>query len=233
MLRVSIHAGESRKRTLNNQLAVLDIAYAKREAVADYLLAYSARGCGEQAPELLTGYPRWSASLWDLVARALTRVLYHADQAPALVTPDRRCAYATELSAAITLQSAHGSGIELATADVVHQEGHRGHYIATFTEDILGAKVGRLVYGKKAMDPADLLLRAICWTFYGKDQLGPSPSLILPPSMKVEGVEMFHLEALREPARTGYLRHIGRDKPLAKPAAMQPAAEYVDFLMRR
>lgn len=228
MLRLSIHTGESHKRTLNNQLAVLDIAYAKREAVADYLVAYSARGRGEQTPELVTGYPRWSASLWDLVARALARVLYHADQAPRQEPPDRRCAYATRIGAAIELQTGYGEGMELATADVTQEEGRRGHYGATFNEDILGTRLGRFVYGRKNLDPAELLLRAICWTYFGKDQLGPVPSLILPPSMTVEGVDMFHLEALGEPAKTGYLRHIGQ----AKPSALQPAATYVHFLMR-
>lgn len=75
MLRVTLHSGESTKRSLSNQMAVLDIAYARREAVADYLVAYSARNRGEVEPDRILEYPRWSASLWDLVARALTRVL--------------------------------------------------------------------------------------------------------------------------------------------------------------
>lgn len=115
---------------------------------------------------------------------------------------------------------------------MTHQDGHRGHYIAAFNEDILGIKLGRFIYGKKNLESADLLLRAICWTYFGKDQLGPRPALILPPSMTVDGVDKFHIEALREPAKTGYLRHIDQAWPLAKPAALQPAAKYVDFLMR-
>ena len=232
MLKVTIHAGALRDRTLNNQLAVLDIAYAKREALADYLLAFSARGRGEVAPQVLASYPRWSASLWDLTARALTRVLYQADQAPPAGKPDRRCAYATRICAAIEQQTLGERGVELATVEISRDPKQRGAYTACFDEDILGSRAGAFQYGKKALEPADLVLRAICWTYYGLDILGPTPALDIPPSMSVNGVEMFHLEALHEPAKTGFLRHIGKALPLSKPAALQPAAEYVSFLMR-
>ena len=232
MLKVSLHNSELRTRALNNQLAVLDIAYHRQDAVADYLLAFSARGRGEVAPDLLLNYPRWSASLWDLTARALTRVLFRSDQAPPAGAPDRRCAYATRLCAAIELQTLDGRGLEIATAQIQQDPRHRGLYQARFDEDILGPKTGQFEFGKKALDPAELLLRAICWTYYGADTLGPLPALILPPSMKVEGVEMFHLEALGEPAKTGFLRHIGKHLPGFRPAAMQRAEDYVSFLMR-
>ena len=232
MLKVTLHSGAPSGRSLHNQLAVLDIAYAKREAIAEYLLAYSARGLGEAAPELLVNYPRWAASLWDLVARGLTRVLFHADQAPPAGKPDRRCAYATRLYAVIEMETLDSVGVEVATAEITQNPRQRGSYTVRFTEDIMGPRTGRFEYGKKALDPAELLLRAICWTYYGSDTLGPMPALILPPSMTVGGVEQFHLEALREPAKTGFLRHIGKATPLSRPAAMQPAAKYVDFLMR-
>ncbi len=232
MLKVTIHSGAIKGRTLNNQLAVLDIAYAKREAIADYLLAYSARGHGETAPQILVGYPRWSASLWDLTARALTRVLYQADQAPSAGKPDRRCAYATRICAAIELQTLGERGVELGSVEITQDPKQRGTYTARFDEDILGPRRGTFQYGKKALDPADLLLRAICWTYFGLDILGPMPALDVPPSMQVNGTEMFHLEALHEPAKTGFLRHIGKSTVMSKPAALQPAAQYVAFLMR-
>lgn len=232
MLKVSIHSGELRTRALNNQLAVLDIAYYRKDAVADYLLAFSARGRGEVAPDLLLSYPRWSASLWDLTARALTRVLYRADQAPPAGVPDRRCAYATRLCAAVELQTLDDRALEVGTVQIAQDPKRRGLYTAQFDEDILGPRRGQFEFGKKALDPAELLLRAICWTYYYRDTLGPAPALMLPPSMEVDGVLMFHLEALREPAKTGFLRHIGKHVPGSKPAAMQRAEDYVSFLMQ-
>ena len=83
MLKVSLHAGQLATRNASNQLAVLDIAYAKQEALADYLVALSLRGVGEVAPDMVTNYPRWSASVWDLTARALTRVCPAPTRPPA------------------------------------------------------------------------------------------------------------------------------------------------------
>ena len=232
MLKVSIHSGELRTRALNNQLAVLDIAYQRKGYVSDYLLALSARGRGEVAPDVLLSYPRWSASLWDLTARALTRILYRDDQAPPAGTPDRRCAYATRMCAAIELQTLDDRGLEIGTVQIAQDPKRRGLYEARFDEDILGPRKGSFEFGKKALDHAELLLRAICWTYYGRDTLGPAPALIVPPSMKVDGVDMFHLESLGEPAKTGFLRNIGKHLPGSKPAAMQRLEDYAVFLMQ-
>src|ERR1043165_7803340 len=75
MLRMTIHAGLLAERTDANQLAVLDIAYQKRAPLADYVVALTLRKQGELEPACVANYPRWSGSLWDLTARALTRVL--------------------------------------------------------------------------------------------------------------------------------------------------------------
>lgn len=74
MLRVYLHAGGLDERNLGNQLASIDIAYAKKSALADYLVGMNLRSHGEVEPDYVLRYPRWSASLWDLVARALTRL---------------------------------------------------------------------------------------------------------------------------------------------------------------
>jgi hypothetical protein len=95
MLRLSINAGRLSERNDANQLAVLDIAYQKRAALADYIVALTLRQQGELEPAVVANYPRWSGSLWDLVARALTRVLYKSDVLPPVSRVDRRCAYAT------------------------------------------------------------------------------------------------------------------------------------------
>ena len=50
MLKVTLHSGLLTTHTEANQLAVLDIAYQKKSALADYVVALSLRGSGELAP---------------------------------------------------------------------------------------------------------------------------------------------------------------------------------------
>ncbi len=159
MLRVHLHTGDLDGRNTANQLAVIDIAYAKKEALADYLVGMTLRGQGEVEPDTVLRYPRWSASLWDLVARALTRLLYRANQAPASERPDKRCAYATRLCAVIERSTLDGAGVELGTARIFQKEGQRGHYTAVFNEDINGQHVGHFTYGSKRLEPLPVVWR--------------------------------------------------------------------------
>jgi hypothetical protein len=232
MLKLRVHSGLLAQRSQANQLATLDIAYAKQAVLADYVIAYSARGKGEMPPDAIAGYPRWSASLWDLTARALTRVLYRDDQPPASAKPDARCAYATKLCAVIEVQTQQECGAEIATVQIEQRQGRRGLYTADFWEDILGPKQGKFTYGCKTLEPADLLLRAICWAYYGQDGLGPKPALALPGFIKEAGIDKFHVEGVPEPAKTGYLRFLAREHPGTDPALLQDAKLYAEFLMR-
>lgn len=231
MLKVYIHAGDLRERNEGNVLAILDIAYLKQEAFSDYAVGFAMKGVGAVEPDRIERYPRWAGSLWDLVARGLTRILYRADQAPPVVKPDRRCAYATRLCASIEKSTSTDRGIELGTAEIHQVPGQRGHYTAVFREDILGERGAAFTYGLKSLNPADLLLRAICWAYFEQDVLGPRPSLILPPAMKIDGVEQFDVNALTEPAKTGFLRFKG-SYAMTAPEPMAKAEDYVRFLMR-
>lgn len=232
MLRVSIHAGLLAERCDANQLAVLDIAYQKRAPIADYIVALSTRQKGELEPSVVANYPRWSGSLWDLTARALTRVLHKADQAPPAPVPDRRCAYATKVCAVIQRLTPDERGVQLATAELRQPGKVRGQYQAVFDEDILGERTAEFTYGCKVLDPAELLLRAICYAYFGSDVLGKRPKLILPASLSIEGKDRFDIEGLAEPARTGFTRYQASRLPLAKPEALPLAQDYVDFLQR-
>lgn len=232
MLRVSIHSGSLAERSFHNQMGVLDIAYAKQEAMADYLVGLSLRGVGETPPGRISDYPRWSGSLWDLTARALTRTLFADDQAPASAKTDKRCAYATRLCAVIEGTTLKHRGRELAGVQILQNTGQRGVYTATFDEDILGQRVGQFEFGTKRLNPAELLLRAICWTLYGKDNLGPRPKLILPATLSINGVDSLDVESLDEPARTGFKRFLAAGTPTAQPQALARAEDYVSFLMQ-
>jgi hypothetical protein len=208
-----------------NQLAVLDIAYQKKAALADYIVALSLRGIGELAPAAVLNYPRWSASVWDLVARALAQALYRADQIPASDKADRRCAYATRICASIERMTAGERGHEVGTVEILPDGARRGVYTAMFDDDVLGPRRAQFEYGCKALNPAELLMRAICWTYYGIDVLGPIPKLILPPALKIEGIERFHLAALDEPALTEFQRyHAIHAKLGAEPVCHLPRA---------
>lgn len=232
MLRVSLHTGALAGRSIHNQLGLLDIAYQKHEAMADYLIGLTLRNFGEVPPIVLSSYPRWSASLWDLVARSLGRVLYQADQIPAADKPDRRCAYATRICAVIEGTTAERRGQELGTVEILQDQGSRGTYTAYFTEDISGAKVAHFDYGAKKLNTADLLLRAICYALYGQDRLATRPKLILPPSAKIDGVDRFDIEALTEPAKTGFRRYLAEQFPAQAAPVLARAEDYVTFLMR-
>jgi len=232
MLRISLHTGLLEDRSIHNQLGVLDIAYQKHEAMADYIVGLTMRNFGEVAPNFLNSYPRWSASLWDLVARGLSRVLYREDQIPASDKPDRRCAYATRMCAVIEGTTAQHRGRELGTVEILQDTGKRGTYTATFTEDIMGPKVAHFDYGTKRLNTADLLLRSTCHALYGQDTLGRRPKLILPPSAKIDGVDRFDVESLVEPARTGFRRFLAERFPTQEPQVLARAEDYVTFLMK-
>lgn len=227
MIRVSLHNGPVERRSLANQLAVVDIAYETKKAFSDYMVVASLAGQGQVQPDKVPNYPRWSGSLWDLTARAITRILYREDQAPPLSAPDRRCAYSTHLSAHIERSTRDSQGVELGRADIVQVKGVRGTYRATFEEDIMGAHSAEFTYGMKALQPLDLLLRAICFTYFGKDNLAARPRLILPPTLELDGQKVFDVAALEEPARTGFLRYRGKtDETLV------PADDYARFLVK-
>ncbi|NKE67617.1 hypothetical protein RAMLITH_17480 [Ramlibacter sp. RBP-2] len=231
MLHVFIHSGALDERNPGNQLAVLDIAYAKRSYMADYDIALLVKGYGEARRDAVKGYPRWSGSLWDLVARALTRALYEADEAPPAGPVDRRCAYATKLCIAVFRSTAEeGPGFEIATGEIV-QAGKRGLYTVNLEEDILGRRSATFEYGTKRLVHADLVLRALCWALFGKDTLGRRPALILPPAIKVDGVERFDIENLEEPARTGFDRYRA-PAGTTSPDPMPKAEDYARFLTR-
>lgn len=233
MLRILLHSGHLATRNPGNLMATLDIAYLKQEAWSDYSVALSLKGTGTVEADEITGYPRWAGSLWDLVARALTRVLYRKDQAPASPAPDRRCAYATRLCAVIEKSTGGMRGAELATVEISQVGNQRGVYTALFKEDILGDRAASFSYGLKSLLPADLLLRAICWAYFDKDILGDRPALILPASVKIDGVDTFDVNALPEPAKTGFRRHRGANFPSTQePSQTAKAEDYVAFLMR-
>jgi hypothetical protein len=232
MLKVSLHAGLLAELKPESRVGVLDVAYRKRDALADYHVAMQLEGVGELTPAMVTAYPRWSGSLWDLVARALTRVLYQSDIAPPVQKVDKRCGFTKKLCGVMHSATLDGAGRRLATFQIQQSGRVRGEYRAVFWEDILGERVASFQYGTKNLNFGDLLLRAICNSLWQKDTLGPKPSLILPGVLRLDGKEdAFQLEALAEPALTGFKRYCATKDPKGAIEALPPAKAYVQFLM--
>lgn len=231
MLKVSIHAGLLPERRPENVMATLDIAYAKKEALADYLVAATVRHAGERPPQTLVNYPRWSGSLWDLTARAIARSLYGDGKVPPSDKPDKRCAYATKLCAVIERHTLDERSQLLGSAELWQQGPERGIYTLKLDEDILGQREARFEYGTKRLETLDLMMRALCWALFGQDTPGPRPKLILPTCITVAGEERFDVASLQEPARTGFARHLAATRPTVAPAEWASAKDYVQFLM--
>lgn len=233
MLSVKLHTGLLSHRTPSNMLASLDIAYKVQKAWSDYSIQFALRGVGEVPSAELLSYPRWAGSIWDLVARALALVLFRNESFAPSAPPDKRCAYATKLCAVIERSTASDNHIELGSVEILQDAKKRGHYTATFTEDILGERQATFVYGLKSLQHSELLLRAICYALFGKDTLGERPALILPTTMKVDGKDMFDTLSLPEPAKTGFNRY--RALQQSSMTALPPMAgadQYAAFLSK-
>lgn len=232
MLRVSVHSGTPDKRSIHNELMSVDIAYESQKAMANYWVSLQVRS-NDARVAALTSYPRWSASLWDLAARAIATALYGTEPVPPAVKPDRRCAYATQVCVVIeNVELDHREQL-LAVATIAQAPGHRGRYLAQFSEDILGDMTAQFDYGAKRMDYADFVLRAMCWALFGKDTLGPRTKLILPTTVSVDGEDVFDIEGLAEPAKTGFRRYLAKRLPTARPADLAKAEDYVSFLFNK
>jgi hypothetical protein len=130
---------------------------------------------------------------------------------------------------AIQQATLDSQGIELATGTITQTGNERGFYTVNLEEDILGRHSATFSYGEKTLNPPDLVLRAVCWALFGQSTLGRRPALILPPAIKVDGVERFDIENLTEPARTGFNRYRA-PAGTAKAEAMPLAEHYVRFL---
>jgi hypothetical protein len=234
MLTVTIHSSTLADRKPTNTLAILHIAYKELKAWGHYSVHFSLKGVGEVQSAELVDYPRWSASLWDLVARSLALILYRTEAIAPIELVDRRCAYATRMCAVIERSTASDTNVELGTFEIAQQGDKRGHYSATFTEDILGERTANFTYGLKSLQHADLLLRAICYALEGKDTLGARPPLIVPAYVMDKGVNVFDVNALPQPTRTGFDRYRRAKAPGSNGAlpSVVKLDEYLTFMAK-
>ena len=243
MLRVNIHAGPLAAVSRFNRTDWVDIGYERLAALADYKVVLFNVDVGATPPVFLRNYPRWSASLWDLVARAIARALDGTaelahDVAPPLETSARRYAFADALSAIIEHAPAGGSsGRRLGALEIVRHRRARGVYRARVEEDLQPARSTLpFEFRPRVLRPAELVLRAALLRLWGQlATLPPRPALFLPPARMVDGKPYVSIRRLPEPARTGFLRWLQRcsEPPLGAPGApdgLAPETMYTLFL---
>ena len=242
MLRVGIHAGPAERASRFNLLSWCDIGYDRLEPVAHYKAVLFQRQLGCSMPVELAAYPRWSASLWDLAARAIVRALQNPSEAPEESLPTvqgrpKGCAFIERMAATIEHVSPDGRfRSSLATAEISQVGRRRGTYIARFDEHTMKRAVtGEFVFRPDVLRSAELLAHACAMRLTGTQSLPPRPTLCIPDVVEMEGLRHVLIHTLVEPARTGFLRWLSAysEPPTSHPGApagIAPEVLYVKFL---
>jgi hypothetical protein len=245
MLKVSIHSGALETASRFNCMAWLDIGYEKLEPIADYKTVLYQNGVGATMPTPIYGYPRWSASLWDLVARALALGLrVDADCLDELVPPainvKKYSAYATRICAVIEHAPLRGQARKTLASATVAQVGKFGDsrftYTATFHEHTMAQRVTEpFTFHTDFLRPAELLLHACLAHLSGKTALPPRPALCVPDALEKDGQRYVPIHRLVEPARTGFVSWLHHQNlpPLehgSAPHGIAPEKLYLKFL---
>lgn len=82
MLRVTVEIFPGGRESSRRVLATADVARVKNGALADYEIVLREDVLGEIGTGKLDGYPRFAASVWDLVARAVAIALAGREDLP-------------------------------------------------------------------------------------------------------------------------------------------------------
>lgn len=238
MLKVFIHNGPPNKLTPFNRLGRLDIGYDKLDAYANYKVVMTQVGLGEYPPAAVKDYPRWTASIWDLVMRAICTCMWREESLPPIGSA-RRGAYAEHLTAVVEhWPDGFEQGRSIVGTAQIKMRHRRCRYVATFEDDILGEQTStEFTHTPDVLTPWDLLARAYAWTCHGRFQVPERPKLYTEITLEEDGKTIVPLEMVREPARTGLLRWVMTKgittttaKLLQGPCVTE--GQYVEFLRR-
>ena len=240
MLKVTLHSAKPSSVSARNLVGRLDIGYATLDAIADYKGAMVTAGLGEQEPVVLKGYPRWSASLWDLVVRMTCLCINRQERVwPAEIPNARAGAFIDDLTARVE-HWPDGFDVRRATVGTCHiaMRGTRCNYDATFTDDILGtSKSAVFRHTPAVLTHWDLLTRAYAWTTTETFVLPPRPELYIPIPIEHEEQSFVSLDTVSEPARTGCYRWLAKrgidtvELPVVEGPCI-PEKQFVEFLRR-
>lgn len=244
MLRVSVHAGHPSGVSRYNRSDWLDIGYERLDADAVYKIVLFQAGIGACEAVLLKGYPRWSGSLWDLVARSIAMALWPEETGqqervePAQYAEGQRIAFAKHTTAIVTHLPEQGTASrEIATMLIAHSPKALGVYRASVDEDTRDRQsVSPFLFAPAVLSPIELVLRTALFMLHGSiDTLPARPPLVLPPRDEEADKKYVRLSRVTEPARTGltrWLLKVGRTPEVRSdcPAGRVPEAWYEEFL---
>lgn len=234
MIRMTVHSSRLADVCLANRTDWIDIGYEKLGAAATYKVVLFNVGVGATPPVYLRNYPRWSASLWDLIVRAIV-LASDPEQAEAQekalkdkkpIAPEvlhqiemaspRRCAFALAMSAVVEHHPSSGpAGRRLATMEITRHQG-RGTYRARVQEDLWANTLTEpFAFTPKFLRPVDLVVHGALMRLTGSTAALPArPTLLLPEvtgDAIVDGKQYLVIDRMKEPARTGFLRWLHRN----------------------
>jgi hypothetical protein len=216
MLHVSIHAGNLKDACANNRLDWLDIGYASRGSSANYRCVLFRIDRGALPVVAIPNYPRWSASIWDLVIRAIALSLSAEsgtpeEKLPSLSNPEKYFADASSLCAIVKHQSSEGlADRSVAWLQITRDGRPRGLYRAKVSEDRCPDRTAPpFEFRPKFLIPSELVARAALMALTGSlSKLPPRPTYVPPPTELAGGVKYVRLDKLKEPVKTGFLRYL-------------------------
>jgi len=238
MLKVSLHSSVPTKATAFNVLGRLDIGYEKLAAMADYKALMFTTGIGEQPPVALENYPRWSASVWDLISRFICLTFNRVEAIePQELPREGKPAFIENLTAVIE-HWPDGLNQHVATVGTAHirMAKRKGHYWATFESDLQSKLESSLfVHTPLGINPWDLLARAYAWTVHEQFVLPSRPKLCVPLPVQDGDRSLVALDTVPDPARTGLVRWmVKKGQPFSQVSFLAgdcvTEAQFVQFL---
>lgn len=223
MIKVSIFAGPLETANLNARRAWLDLAYHEVGPYSDYKTCLFQNGFGCGPTLLLKRYPRWSASIWDLIARVIC-INLNANGAPESenlefmpgpIQTGKHIAFAEELSVSVEHQSGGKVTRNRALCSMNIKKGRRkGMYVASLTDN-LGQSFSNIevTYKPSVFQPALLVAKVACQHLHGDAETLPEKPVLMLPTAQVEGGQKWIcVNAVREPARSGFQRWLAESK---------------------
>lgn len=237
MLKVTLHSSSLEAATAFNMLGKLELGYTRLDALADYKAELFVCGLGALPLARIENYPRWSASVWDLVLRLVSLSMNQREEMPDVPSDRRTGAYARQMSAIIE-HWADGEATQRArigTAEITMRP-RRCSYTCNLWDDMVGGRVSEVFrHTPEVLQHWDLLCRAIAWTECGAPTVPARPPLMLPASFEHEGKKLIAIGRLKQPARDGLRRWLAKNaiEPLVlddAPSGTVEEATYTRFL---
>lgn len=239
MLRVSIHAGPLGGISRFNRLDWVEIGYRHLAAEADYKVVLFEVGCGVRDQVVLHKYPRWSASVWDLTARAIAAAFSPDAKNPKEeVQPvddvSEKVAFADCVSAVIQHIPNAGNAIrQLGAIEIVGDDFERGLYGTTVEEEMMTTlRPAPFFFAPRFLRPSELILRGILQGLTGNSTRLPTrPSLLKIEPEIINDERCALTERIPEPARSGFRRWLLQRKrnPAERPYNARASAVPYDL----